>query len=180
MFQKKKKAEGESREQRSKLGKNEFNEARRIAMGMLGVSARSRSEIEKRLQHDDFDSEDIELVLVELEALDLLDDDKFAQAWVDDRADRKGYGKTRLAQELKGKGVDKETIQDALGTIEEDAEIANCLSAARTKWKPEKVELMNRAALTKEKTRVSNFLQRRGFSWHIITKVLAILAENND
>ena len=81
MFQKKKKAEGESREQRSKLGKNEFEEARRIAMGMLAVSARSRSEIEKRLQHDDFDSEDIESVLVELEALDLLDDDKFAQAW---------------------------------------------------------------------------------------------------
>ena len=179
MFQKKRRPEGESREMRSKHGKNELDEARKIALTHLATSARSRSELTRRLEQDEFEPDVIEETLIEMESLNYLDDSKFAMNWVEDRADRKGYGKTRLAQELKGKGVDKETIQEALGSIEEESEIANCLAAARTKWRGDRIEGLDRAGLAKEKTKVSNFLQRRGFSWSIITKVFALLLENN-
>ena len=179
MFQRKKRPEGETREMRSKHGKNELDEARKIALAQLALSAKSRSELTKRLERDEFEPEIIDEILVEMESRGYLDDTKFAQDWVEDRADRKGYGKTRLAQELKGKGLDKETIQEALGNIEEESEIANCLAAARTKWRADRMEGLDRAALAKEKTKVSNFLQRRGFSWSIITKVLTLLIENN-
>ncbi|HLV81262.1 MAG TPA: regulatory protein RecX, partial [Chthonomonadaceae bacterium] len=134
---------------------------------------------ERRLTRAEFAPEIVAAVLAELEARGWLDDAQLAHAWVADRAERKKYGRRRLAAELQRKGVDKETLQEAVGAIADEEELERALAAARLKWRPELLETADKAAVQVEKRRLAEFLQRRGFSWDIITQVLAHLMANN-
>ena len=156
----------------------DMDSARGIAFRYLGYSARSQSQMAKRLERDEFPPEIIEAILAELTAEGYLDDEAFAAAWVTDRADRKKYGKTRLAQELQRRGVAKETVQEALADVGEEDEIARALGAARPKWKAERYAALDSAGRQAEQRKLSGFLQRRGFGWAIIKQVLAELVAN--
>lgn len=154
--------------------------ARNIAARYLGYSARSRTEIERRLNREEFTPDIIEAVIAEMEAAGWVDDAKFASDWVGDRADRKRYGRTRLAAELQRRGVDRETAGEALDTLDEEGELRRALEAARSRWKLEPGQPVDRATLDAEKRRVAGFLQRRGFGWPIITKVFHALTQNQE
>ena len=158
---------------------NDLEAARAVALRFLGYSARSRSEMQKRLERDEFAPEIIEAVLADLEARNWVNDAKFAHDWVEDRAERKKYGRGRLAAELRRKGVDKEMVTAALDTVEEADELARAMSAAASRWKLSADET-DREAIQAEKRRIGAFLQRRGFGWGIITQVLAEHAANQE
>ena len=158
---------------------NSLEAARGVALRFLGYSARSRSEMQKRLERDEFAPEIIEAVLAELEARNWVNDAQFARDWVEDRADRKKYGKSRLAAELWRKGVDKDEVTAALDTVEEADELARARAAAASRWKLDLSET-DREAIQSEKRRIGAFLQRRGFGWGIITQVLAEHTANQE
>lgn len=161
------------------MDSNAVEAARVVALRFLGYSARSRSEMERRLERDGFTAEVVAAVLGEMEAHNWVNDAQFAREWVEDRADRKQYGKSRLAAELRRKGIDKEEVEAALSTVEEADELARARAAAATRWKVSRQET-DREVLQAEKRRVAGFLQRRGFQWGIITKVLAEYAPNHE
>ena len=153
---------------------------REVALRFLGVSARSRSEIERRLQRDEFPVDVIEQVIGEMEALGYLNDEQFAKDWIADRADRKRYGKTRLAAELSRKGIERDVAKEALASIDPDDEAARARKAAEAKWDRDALATLDIGQLQAEKRRITSFLQRRGFSWQTITKVLADLTVNKE
>ena len=152
--------------------------ARAVAFRFLGQSARSRAEIVRRLERDSFAPEIVDATVAELEAKGYLDDSQFAQAWISDRADRKSYGRARLAAELNRKGVDRQTIRETLDGVDDADELARALQAARSKWKPELLGSTDHSTELSAKRRIIAFLQRRGFSWSIIEQVLAKLMQN--
>jgi regulatory protein len=154
--------------------------ARTVALRFLGVSARTRAEIEQRLRRDEFPPEIVARVVSELGERGYLDDTDFARHWIEDRADRKRYGRTRLAAELDRKGVDRDTARDALDAIGEDDELRRATLAAGAKWKPDLLRRLDPMALRKERERISGFLRRRGFSWQTIKKVLDSLTANDE
>jgi len=154
--------------------------ARAVASRFIGYAARSRAEVVRRLERDEVAPEIIERVVGELEAQGWLDDAQFAQNWVADRADRKRYGRTRLAAELRNRGVEKEATEAALGEVTEEEELERARAAARPRWRFDAAEGADAGALPAEKRKIANYLQRRGFSWHIITQVLAELTENRE
>jgi regulatory protein len=153
--------------------------ARAVAFRYLGYSARSQAEIRARLVRDGFAVEVIEQVVAELVAGDYLDDAEFARHWIDDRADRKRYGRTRLKAELSRKGIDRDTADEALEAIGSDDEFRRALQAAEPRWARIDAAKLDSAALQKEKQRIAGFLTRRGFGWDTIKKVLAALLENS-
>lgn len=153
--------------------------ARVVAFRFLGYAARTRSEIEQRLLKDEFPPSIVAQMLGELEGMGYLDDADFARHWVEDRADRKRYGRTRLAAELNRKGIDRVTASEALDAIEEEDEVRRAAQAAATRWTPESLKLLDTVTLMKEKNRISGFLMRRGFSWQTIKKVLDVMMEND-
>lgn len=159
---------------------NDMEMARIVAYRYLGVSARSEKEIERRLERAGFLPDIIAAVIAELIAQNYLNDEQFAQDWVADRADRKRYGKRRLQQELSNKGVDKETIQESLQTVEDEDELRRALDAAQAKLRGVDVQNLNRDEWLAEKRRLTGFLQRRGFGYDIIKKVFAQLVSNTD
>ncbi len=154
--------------------------ARSVAFRYLGYAARSQAEIERRLTKAEFAPDVVAAIVDEFTARGWLDDVKFAQDWVADRADRKRYGKSRLASELRNRGVDKETTQDALDTMDDASELARALAAARPKWRADVMNEADRDTLQSEKRKLAGFLQRRGFSWGIITQVFAELTANTE
>ena len=92
----------------------QYEAAWAVAAHFIGYAARSRSEVERRLERAEYAPEIIEAVLSELATRGWLDDTQFARNWVQDRADRKKYGKSRLAAELRRKGVDRAAVDEAL------------------------------------------------------------------
>jgi regulatory protein len=132
------------------------------------------------LARADFAPDIIEKILAECEAAGWIDDEAFAQRWVEDRADRKKFGAARLAAELRRKGIDKETVTEALSATSEEEELERARAAARSKWRADVVDGLAAEELETEKRKLANFLQRRGFSWRIITQVLAETMANRE
>ena len=154
----------------------EIEKAWAVAIKYLGYSARTSAELQTRLARDNFSPEVIAKTLEQCQSRGFIDDAAFADAWVADRADRKRYGKARLGQELRRKGIPKDTLVHALETVEPDDEFRRALAACESKWN--RVAAADPATRSKEKQRVSSFLQRRGFGWSTIKQVFDVLMAN--
>lgn len=101
-----------------------------------------------------------------LNRLDLINDEKFAQWWVEQRSSFRPRGKRALEMELRMKGIKKEVIGQVLSDIKMDEEkvARELLNKKSYKWRL----LPKREARAK----MSAFLARKGFDWEIIEKVL--------
>ncbi|MBA4025221.1 MAG: hypothetical protein C0482_22945 [Gordonia sp.] len=135
------------------------------ALRLLGVRARSRSELLKRLQDKDFPAEEIHSVMERLERQHLLDDNDFAQQWVRSRHLHSGKGRTALRHELRNKGVDQAIIEDALSQVDDEAEhdrAADLLRRKAQRLGPD--DLAERADRDRHTRRLVAMLVRRGYS----------------
>ncbi|MCS6775935.1 MAG: regulatory protein RecX [Chloroherpetonaceae bacterium] len=146
--------------------------AYQIALRYLGHAPRSRAQIERRLTRGGFAPDIIAQVIDRLQSRGWVDDAQFARDWIDDRADRKRYGRRRLAQELRCRGVPAEQIEAALERLSPEAEIARALAALRARWEPQVLLQADPMSLRTEKQRIARFLQHRGFESDIITEAL--------
>jgi regulatory protein len=155
-----------------------LEEARKIAYHYLEYAARTRSEIATRLAKAGFDAEVATQIVEDFAAKGWLDDAAFAQAWIEDRADRKKYGKRRLALELQRKGVDEESLQAALEGVLEEEELERAFALAERRWDAEETAEWDSQTRAAEKRKLTDFLFRRGFSWATIKQVFARLKEN--
>ncbi|MCE5200125.1 MAG: regulatory protein RecX [Armatimonadota bacterium] len=142
-----------------------LRKARESALRLLSYRDRSVSEIRRRLIGSDFPEDVVEEVIDQLIRNELLDDEKFSQAWVKSRNASKPMGKTRLAWELRSKGVDAVKVEEALESIDEVTEFKLALSVAE-----KKIGKADRSD-PGVKNRLGSFLQRRGFGWEVIGRV---------
>ncbi len=98
--------------------------------------------------------------------LQLLDDEKFAKWWVEQRQSFRPKPKSILYQELRIKGVDKEIIKGVLGETEINEEkMAKDLV-------DKKMYLWRRLDKFSRKKKISEYLLRKGFVWNIIKKAI--------
>lgn len=102
-----------------------------------------------------------------LKRLDLVNDKKFARWWIDQRLNFRPKAKRILAQELKIKGIDKDTISEVLGEVKiDEVKIAKELLAKKAyKWKGLEPRLAGQ--------KMSQYLVQKGFDWEIINKLIA-------
>lgn len=141
----------------------EFDEAtekvKAIALRLLSNRAYTQKEIKEKLQKRDCDSSAIEKTLADLERLNLIDDFKFAQRFVDERLRLKPCGRALLSRDLKRRGVPGHVIDQvldgALESVDHSAMAYEVLVARARRY----------VGLEKEKAlnRMFGFLGRRGF-----------------
>jgi regulatory protein len=142
--------------------------AKESALRLLGFRARSREELRRRLDRKGYESVVIDEVLEELSHSKLLDDSEFTRAWVEARTTGRPMGRQRIAWELRQKGVDPETIGEALAErASPDAELGLALTVGRQTV--ERVRGLERQAARRK---LAAALQRRGFSWSVTSVVL--------
>ena len=100
--------------------------------------------------------------------LGYVDDRKFSCQWAASRARLRGYGRHRIEQELRQKGVDKETIREAIAeTIPREDERENARRVAE-----KKLSSMKGLEPEARKRRLAGFLERKGFPHEIIWDIL--------
>lgn len=101
-----------------------------------------------------------------LRKLDLLDDQKFASWWVEQRLSFKPRGKRALMVELRHKGIDKGVIDKTLSEADiNESKIAVKLVSRRAyKWK--------RYSGEEKRRKMGEYLARKGFNWEIIRSVI--------
>jgi regulatory protein len=142
--------------------------AKETALRLLGFRARSREELRRRLDRKGYEQIVIDEVLEELSSAKLLDDTQFTRAWVEARTTGRPMGQQRIAWELRQKGVDPETIGEALAERSSpDAELGLALTVGR-----QTVERVRGLERQSARRKLAAVLQRRGFSWSVISVVL--------
>ena len=127
------------------------------ALRFLGNRARSRSEVETRLEQAGYTPEIRKKVLERLQRLGYIDDRAFATWWIDNRSRFNPRSGRALRQELWQKGVARDLVEDALaGLDDDDLALAAGLKRA-SRWRHLPREAFDKKML--------GFLQRRGFNY---------------
>lgn len=148
--------------------------ARTIAFRKLAASARTRHELDTALQKKNVPDRVAATVLDRLEEVGLVNDEAFAQSWVESRQQRRHLSRSALRRELSSKGVDRDHVDAALATVDVEDE----LTAARAL-------AIKKAAATRgldpvvRHRRLVGVLARRGFGSGVIATVLAELRDDD-
>ena len=137
------------------------------ALRFLKIRPRSIAELREKLKARGFPAEDIEATINDLIASRLLDDRAFTKSWINYRLARP-FGFRRIIQELKAKGVDKETIEQAVAEIKVSYDPQNtALELAQRRW-----QRLPAIDPVKKKKRISGFLLRRGYETDLVMRIL--------
>jgi regulatory protein len=104
--------------------------ARAIVLKQLAMAPRSRQQLADKLHQRGCPPEVSTRVLDRMEAVGLIDDAAYAQMLVRSKQATRGLAKRALAHELRDKGVDEATIDDALGSIAAEFERASAEQVA--------------------------------------------------
>ena len=144
------------------------------ALGLLTRRPRSEREVRDRLRQKGYAPEAIDAAVARLEGWRYLDDADFARYWVENRAAHQPRGRRLLEQELRHKGVDRETVKETIAAAELDEESA-ALDLARKKLRSyvgEEPAVVRR--------RLGAYLARRGYGWDVARPVLDRLLGDAD
>lgn len=146
----------------------ELKRAKNVAYRYLMIRPRSGREMEQKLADRQFPQETIASVLVHLLEFGYIDDRKFAEQWAAGRVRTRGFGRRRIEQELRSKGISAEIIGETLaGLFEETSEIDIARREAE-----KKLRTLGRFELEIRKRRLAGHLERKGFSSEIIRTIL--------
>jgi regulatory protein len=134
------------------------------ALRLLDYRPRSSNEVRRRLEHKSIPAPIIDHVLERLQRSGLVDDARFAQAWVENRSGFHPRSARVLALELRQRGLERQAIDQALEGIDE---AALALQAAR-----KRARRFSTLEALEFRRRLSGFLVRRGFSYEVAGPVV--------
>ena len=127
----------------------------------------TKSEIAQKLEREGFSTDAIETSIAELIRSGHIRDRKFAENWILRRQKSNPRGKTLLKRELVDKGIDRETAEQVVATVETEDEAKVALQIAQ-----KRVKRYSRLPTHVAKRRLHGFLARRGFGSDIVRQVL--------
>ncbi len=148
------------------IEKSDEEKALNYALRLLSIKPRSAGELKEKLIKKGFTESSSDKVLNKVEKLGYINDEEFARLWVEERVRLKNYGKIRIKNELVAKKIDRETIEKALSSYDEEAEEERARTAAEKKLGT----LKEKNYLTK-KRQLSQFLFGRGFEYGTVSKI---------
>jgi regulatory protein len=132
--------------------------------------------VRQRLRRTRVDESVIDGVVVQLQAHRLLDDRAFAEYWVEQRQTFRPRGARLLRAELARLGVARGGAEAATAPLEESAEEDAYRAAARQAQRLRDRDL-DEATF---RTRLGQWLARRGFDWDVITPVVGRLCQERE
>ena len=140
------------------------DKAKGCALRFLSYRARTTTEVQSHLTNKGFEESIQEKVIEYLKDYRYLDDKSYAETLVRDRFNCKGYGRLRIAKELKEKRISSELASHALNQISTDDEYAKA-------WKLI-LKKLDRSSNRYSKQQLANILLRKGYNWEVVSKLL--------
>ena len=105
----------------------------------------------------------------------MINDAEFAKAWTQSRHTSKKLSKRIIAGELRTRGVDQSSIDVALDEIDDESEYRTAFSLGMKKY-----NTMSRLEPEVQIRRIQSLLQRKGFSFPTIARVIRELDVQSD
>jgi regulatory protein len=140
------------------------HQAHEAALRLLAYRPRSEAEIRQRLARRGLPPQVVQETIARLRDQGLLSDAVFARFWVETRDQSSPRGRRLLWQELSAKGIERETIRQAIAPVaEEDA----ALRAAQ-----KKVRQLQGQDYPVFRRRLGDFLLRRGFPYPTVRTIV--------
>lgn len=136
---------------------SEFGKLYQRALEWTLARRRSKREVKEYLQKKVYekklDQNYIDRIIERLEEKKYIDDQKFAEFWVENRFVKKGVSQKRLRMELMKKGVDKDIIEEVLGGRNDEEELVKMIEKKRSRYDDEKL---------------TQYLLRQGFPYELV------------
>jgi regulatory protein len=149
------------------ISDDQLESAVQKALHFLSFRPRSTSEVRKNLANRDIPESVIEETIDRLHKNFVLDDQKFAQDWIENRSDFRPRSRSALRMELRLKGVPEDVIQTALEEIDDEA-----LTMQAAQKYLRRLEGLNKLEFRKK---LSAHLARRGFNFASINPVVTLV-----
>lgn len=144
-----------------------FQKCLDAALRYLSYRSRSDAEVRQRLRRHGFADDVVSRTITELEQRKLIDDVAFAQFWTDNRLSFSPRSRRLIKLELRQKGVAHETADEVTGDLDDE------VSAYEAALK--KARVLAALDYGEFRRRLSAYLRRRGFSYEVISHVVARL-----
>ncbi|PTX58663.1 regulatory protein [Melghirimyces profundicolus] len=140
------------------LAAEERNKVRQAALRYLGYRPRTVWEVRQHLTGKGFEAAHVNAVVDEMKDQRYLDDRRFAEAWVEERRRRKGFGVLMLKRELEQKGISSPLAEEVLSRLEQEEERELAREVAEKRYRRLAGE-----PWPKVERRLGQYLLRRGF-----------------
>lgn len=147
------------------------------ALHFMGYRARSVNEVRERLKRDDWPDEVIARVLERLRDQNYLNDENFSAQWVENRSLSRPRGARMLQQELRQKGVARETIDASLP--DDEAERDNAVFALQKQLRSKERAWQNLEEKDRREKAIQ-FMMRRGFNYGTAKAAWATVHEEEE
>jgi regulatory protein len=152
----------------------EFTRAKNAAYRYLTYRPRSRAEIETKLREKEFDEAIVRQVIADLIRFGYVNDQEFARLWAQSRVRLRGFGRRRIERELTSKGINREIIKQTCAELfDGDSEFETAKLTAH-----KKLSTLQSVDPETRRRRLAGFLERKGFSFEIIGRVLRDTDQN--
>lgn len=142
-------------------------QARALCLRLLTGNPRTRRQLADAMRKREIPEEVAEYVLGRFEDVGLIDDQAFANAWVESRHRGRGLARRALAQELRHRGVDAQLVSDAVGLLDAEQEEATARDLVARR-------IRGTRGLDRDKRirRLASMLARKGYSEGLALKVV--------
>jgi regulatory protein len=144
-----------------------YETAYAIALNALVARAKSKGELLTHLKARGVEDQIAQATIFRLTEAGLVNDQEFALAWAKSRHEHKKISKRIIATELRQRGVTQEEINHALESIDDDAEYQSAFELAMKKY-----STISRLEPEVQIRRIQSLLQRKGFGFSIIARVM--------
>ena len=152
-----------------------YSIANTIALNALVARAKSKGELLAHLKKRGVEDDVAQATIFRLQESGLINDEEFAKAWTQSRHTSKKLSKRIIAGELRTRGVDQSSIDQALGEIDDESEYRTAFSLGMKKY-----NTMSRLEPEVQIRRIQSLLQRKGFSFPTIARVIRELDVQSD
>jgi regulatory protein len=152
-------------------------QARALCLRLLTGTPRTRRQLADAMRKREIPDDVAEQVLERFEDVGLIDDQAFANAWVESRHRGRGLARRALARELRHRGVDTELVTEAVELLDSDQEEETARELVRRR-------LPGTRGLDRDRRirRLAGMLARKGYLEGMSLRVVrdALAAEGDD
>lgn len=153
------------------LARDAIDRAVSTALRALEQRIQSSRELRTRLMRKGFEAETIDAALARLSEYGYLNDELFAERWIENRLAHRPRGKRLLEQELRQKGIERAIVDQTVASMEIDDRAA-ALELARKRLKS-----VQGLPLDQQRSKLTGLLARRGFDYSVIRATLEAVLE---
>lgn len=144
-------------------GLSDYGKALDRAYNYLSYRDRSADELVRYLEGKDYDSPTVQQVVERLKSEGSLNDERFAEQWVQERTLYRHASKRKIYQELMQKGIGREIIDEALSKVNNQDQQATIRQLIQAKQLMQKYQ---------DERKLIQYLRGKGFRYSDITAAI--------